>query len=58
LLFHIHEARVLTLEGNRNQTGRSGTLLSQDDVCLTYAWVIFFTDALAVKQDDDVGVLL
>jgi hypothetical protein len=58
LLFHVHETRILALEGDGHGAGWARTLLSQDNVSFAGTRVFLFTDSFTVQKDNDVGVLL
>src|SRR6056300_808516 len=58
LAWHIREARVLALECNGDSSRGSISLLCENKVCLTSLGVVALEDSLAVKQNDDVGILL
>jgi hypothetical protein len=48
----------VTLEGNGDKTGWTRSLLGQNQIRFTGSWVIRVTNCFAVKQDNNVGVLL
>jgi hypothetical protein len=58
LAWHIRKARVLALEGNRDGSRGSVSLLGKNQICLASLGVVALEKSLAVKQDDHIGILL
>src|SRR5476649_2209241 len=54
----VHEAREVTVEADRDRVGRTIAVLGDDEVCLASTRAVFLVRALAVQQDDHVGILL
>ena len=55
---HVDEPRVVTLEGDRDVTGRAVAVFGHDQVRLAGAGGLLLVGVLAVQQDHHVGVLL
>jgi drug/metabolite transporter (DMT)-like permease len=55
---HVHEPAVVTLEGDRDDAGGPVALLGDDEVGFTGPRRLGLVHVFAVKQHDEVGVLL
>ena len=55
---HVHEPRVVTLEGDGEVAGRAVAVLGHDEIGLPGARGLLLVHVFAMQQDHHVGVLL